>query len=48
MSSGLTLYDLTEMQRRVLDGLMVVDGETGEVYDLTNADDLGERIDEKK
>ena len=47
MSDHLTLYELTEMQRQVLDGMMVVDAETGEVYDLMNADDLGERFEEK-
>ena len=44
---GIGLFDLTQMQRRVLDGIAVVDEETGEYYDISNIGELDGRIEEK-
>lgn len=41
------LYELSSAVRSVLDGMCVVDEETGEVFDQSNVDDLSIAFDEK-
>lgn len=43
----MNLFDLSDAQRKVLDGIAVVDAETGEYYDSENISELEGRIEDK-
>lgn len=43
----MNLFDLSVAQRKVLDGIAVVDAETGEYYDYGNISELEGRIEDK-
>lgn len=44
---NIKLYELSDAIRNVLDGMAVVNEETGELYDISNVDDLSIAFDEK-